>query len=116
MTAYTDIMVETLQAQEIWTYDEACEFASKHGLSNRSVISKIKSLGIDYEPKARPAAAAVVVRKSDIVANIATLAGVNFDAIEGLGKADKASLVALRDALRPTEAQMAASLAEALAS
>lgn len=116
MTAYTDIMVETLQAQETWSYDDACEFASKHGLSNRSVISKIKSLGIDYEPKARPAAATIVIRKSDIVASIATLAGVNFESIEGLGKADKASLVALRDALRPSPADLEASLREALAS
>ena len=116
MTAYTDIMVETLQAQETWTYDDACEFASKHGLSNRSVISKIKSLGIDYEPKQVAKSTIVVVRKADIVAEIAALAGVNFDRIEGLGKADKASLVALRESLKPSEAELAAALAEALAS
>lgn len=92
MTAYTDTMVETLQAQEIWTYSDAVAFAEAHSLSNRSVISKIKSLGLDYEPKPKVAKATVTIRKVDIVAQIATSLGMPFDEVEGLAKADKAAL------------------------
>ena len=99
MSSYTDTMVETLQAQGTWAYSDCVEFAEKHGLSIRSVISKVKSLGLDYEPKPTPAAGAPRIRKADTVRSIARRLDVTYEEIEGLAKADRKALSALFRAL-----------------
>lgn len=101
MSAYTDKMVAELQNNNPYNYDSAAQFAEKHSLSVRSVISKIKHLGLDYT--ARPvvkSSAGPRIRKADVVAEIATIIAVNVEALEGLAKADAASLNALREAVR----------------
>lgn len=96
MSAFTPVMVAELTEKGSFTYDEAAAFASAHNLSTRQVISKVKHLGLDYVPKAKPVASAtVVIRKSDIVRAIAAELGVDYDAIAGLAKADKAALQVL---------------------
>jgi len=101
MSNYTDSMVAALHAQDTWTYDECAAFAADHSdLTTRSVISKVKSEGLTYIPKAKPTPSATVqIRKSDVVATIAAAIGVNVEAIEGLAKADKRSLEALAKAV-----------------
>jgi hypothetical protein len=95
MSIYTDSMVAELMARDTWSYADAVAYAEKHPtVSARSVISKIKSLKLDYVAKEKPAAAGKVekVRKSDIVSDIASALSINADAISGLAKADAKAL------------------------
>ena len=100
MTAYTDTMVTEMNRIGSFNYDSASDFASKHGLSVRSVISKCHNLGIEYTPREKAVAkSAPRVRKSDVVAGIAMAIEVNGDVLAGLAKADMASLQALAVAI-----------------
>ena len=94
MSLYTESMVAELMAKDAWTYDEAVAFAEKHSsVSARSVISKIKSLKLDYAAKPKAAGAKTdKVRKSEIVSEIALALGIQAEAISGLAKADAACL------------------------
>ena len=88
-------MVTDLQSSS-WDYDSASAFASKHNLSVRSVIAKVKSLGIDYTPKPKTVSTAGPrVRKADIVDAIALAMSINADSIRGLDKADMRALTTL---------------------
>lgn len=101
MSNYTDKMVAKLtqDASSIdLDYDYAVEFASEYNISHRSVISKIKSLGLTYTPKPK-AQAMPRVRKADLVDSIAVALNVPYDTIAGLAKSDSASLVELRNAI-----------------
>ena len=100
MSQYTDAMVAQLTSAQSFDYDSASRFAEAHSLSVRSVISKVKSLGLDYTP--RPVVRKTVgerITKAQIVAEIATVVNGDVDALAGLAKADMASLVALRKAV-----------------
>lgn len=94
MSLYTESMVAELMAKDAWTYDDAVIFADMHPtVSVRSVISKIKSLKLDYTAKPKAATAKTdKVRKSEIVADIAAALNIQADAISGLAKADAACL------------------------
>lgn len=100
MTQYTNQMVSEMQQIGSFDYDSANDFASKHGLSVRSVISKVKHLGLDYtrkpvvisEGKAK-------VRKVELVAAIAVQSGADPEAVAGLAKADVRSLANLLKAI-----------------
>jgi predicted RNase H-related nuclease YkuK (DUF458 family) len=94
MSLYTESMVSELMARASWSYDDAVAFAEKHSsVSVRSVISKIKSLKLDYTAKPKAATAKTdKVRKSEIVGEIALALGIQADAISGLAKADAACL------------------------
>jgi hypothetical protein len=94
MSLYTESMVSELMGRASWSYDDAGAFAEKHSsVSVRSVISKIKSLKLDYTAKPKAAAAKTdKVRKSEIVGEIALALGIQADAISGLAKADAACL------------------------
>ncbi|MEK9699161.1 MAG: hypothetical protein VW270_25515 [Candidatus Poseidoniales archaeon] len=97
MSAYTDKMVNELKAVDSWNYDLASDYAALHGLSVRSVISKLKNLDIDYTPKPVVKAASPRIRKADIVVQIAEALGMadNAEALAGLEKADARSLTAV---------------------
>ena len=102
MSAYTEKMVNELKAVDSWTYDLASEYASSHGLSVRSVISKLKNLDLNYIP--RPvvkSANGPRVKKADIVVQIAEALGMadNAEALAGLEKADVRSLTVLLNQL-----------------
>lgn len=94
MSAYSNVMVTELTHFGGHTYESATEFASKHNLSTRSVVSKIKSLGLEYTKK--PIAGKVVrIRKADVVHVIETKLGLKDEALSGLGKADLSALLEL---------------------
>ena len=95
MSNYSEKMVKVMTAQSDWDYAKAEEFASQNNLSIRSVISKVKSLGLDYTPKPKATAKAPRIRKADIVGSIALAVGVPVDTIAGLAKADSSALVNL---------------------
>lgn len=101
MSAYTDSMVSELTKTGSFDYASAQAFAEKHNLSARSVISKVKSLGLDYTPKPKVASkGGDRVRKSDVVRAIASELGTDYDSLAGLAKADGQSLAALLTAVR----------------
>lgn len=91
MSVYTDSMVTELCASA-HTYESATQFAAKHNLSVRSVVSKIKSLGLAYEKKPVVKGSVVRIRKADVVRVIATKLGLEDEALSGLGKADMGAL------------------------
>ena len=105
MSNYTDQMVaemEVIHSNGGFTYESAKAYAEQNNLTVRSVISKIKSLGLDYTPKA-PAgksSAAPQIRKADLVRGIATALEVSYDTISGLDKADRKSLSQLLGAIK----------------
>lgn len=100
MSQYTSTMVSTLQSQA-WDYDSASAFASEHNLSVRSVISKIKSLELDYTPKPKTVSTSGPrVVKADIVDSIAKALDTDPDSLAGLAKADGRALSALLMAIR----------------
>jgi len=100
MSVYTPVMVAALNAQANWTFADAEAFAKANNLSTRSVVSKIKSLGIAYEPKPKAARKNPdAVRKTDVVAAIATQIGADADKLAGLAKADMKALSELVRAL-----------------
>lgn len=92
MSVYTDSMVTELCASA-HTYQTATAFAERHNLSTRSVISKIKSLGLAYERKPVAVKGEVTrIRKADVVRLIEIELGLKAEALSGLGKADAAAL------------------------
>jgi len=95
MSNYSTSMVTALQSQA-WDYESASAFASEHNLSVRSVISKIKSLELDYTPKPKTVSTSGPrVAKADIVSAIAKALDADPDSIAGLAKADARALSAL---------------------
>lgn len=72
MSNYTSSMVSELTAIGAFDYASAQAFAEKHNLSARSVISKVKSLGLEYAAKPKAARKA----KSDEPTKAAVLAGI----------------------------------------
>ena len=98
MSVYTDSMVTELCASA-HTYESATEFAAKHNISVRSVVSKIKSLGLAYEKKEVVRSGVVRIRKADVVRVIATKLGLEDEALSGLGKADMGALQELLQAI-----------------
>ena len=100
MSNYSQKMVKAMTAQENWDYAKAEEFASQNNLSTRSVISKVKSLGLDYTPKPKAEAKTPRVRKADVVGAIALAVGVPVDTIAGLAKADASALANLLKGVR----------------
>jgi len=101
MSNYTPKMEAEMREQESWNYEQAVAYAEQHpDLSTRSVISKVKSLGLAYTPKpAVTKSATPQVRKSDIVNAIAQAVNANSDALAGLAKADKNALTELTRAI-----------------
>jgi hypothetical protein len=99
MSQYTAKMETQLRTVGAFDYDSAAAFADEHSLSVRSVISKVKSLGLEYTPREKVVAATPRIRKADVVASIAAASGADLDAIAGLAKADLRSLQELLKAL-----------------
>ena len=100
MSNYSSSMVTALQSQS-WDYDSASAFASEHNLSVRSVISKIKSLDLDYTPKPKTVSTAGPrISKADLVISIAKALDADADELTGLAKADGRALSALLMSIR----------------
>lgn len=96
---YTPAMEQALRDAPVLNQAVAAEFAKQFGekFTARSVIAKINRMGLKYERK-QPVTKSgdPVERKEAIVAEIAELVGANLD---GLDKAPKQALQALRDHL-----------------
>lgn len=71
MAVYTSAMETTLRQSAPHSYDTAQDFAHSHGLPIRSVISKIKSMDLDYTPKEKTVSTAgPTIKKQEIVESI----------------------------------------------
>jgi hypothetical protein len=93
-------LVELTEANAgVFTYAMALAFAEANGLKHRSVIAKVKSLGLAYEPKPVKVTkqGEPVVRKAELVAAVEAALGV---AVPSLEKATKSDLQVLANALQ----------------
>lgn len=93
MSNYSEKMEAELRKIGSFNYDSAAAFADQYAdLTTRSVVSKVKSMGLEYTPRVVAKASTPRVRKSDIVAALAEQLGADADALAGLAKADMRSL------------------------
>ena len=90
---YTTDMVAVIQSYDSFNADVAQDIADQIGKSRRSVIAKIKSLGLPYAIK-RPTRkdGSPVSRKADTVAAIAKALDMPVDDLDGLAKAPRLAL------------------------
>lgn len=92
MSAYTDQEAKIVAAASPLTFEMAGQIAEKIGKTQRSVIAKAKSMGIEYIPKAKPSKRPKGETKSDLVNRIAVALGTDSDSLTGLDKANTAAL------------------------
>ena len=90
MSNYTPEMVAKIEAAAPLNLSVAKDLAADFGLSHRSVISKAKSLGVEYVKAAPAAKRATGASKSDLVAAIQK--ATNADELDGLEKATARAL------------------------
>ena len=86
MSNYTDKMEAELRKIGSFNYDSAAAFADQYAdLTTRSVVSKVKSMGLEYTPRVVAKASTPRVRKSDIVAALAEQIGADGFAADASG-------------------------------
>lgn len=90
MSNYTEEQVRDLTSQERWTFAECVAYAQKEGLKHRSVISKVKSLGLEYEPKPVKVTkqGEPVILKSVYISAIQAAVGITLPTLSKMTKAD----------------------------
>ena len=95
-SVYTPEMVEVMTASQPLNAEVCSELAHTFGkgISQRSVIAKAKSLGLDYVVKAKPARKKTAPTKMDIVRAIEKGLDADAGSLNGLVKATAQSLVA----------------------
>jgi hypothetical protein len=93
MSNYTPQMVAALMAGTVTNYDTAVSYADTNSLSVRSVIAKIKNLGLPYTPKPRALANGERVTKVELVRAIEKSLASGTDSLVGL---EKSSVTALK--------------------
>lgn len=105
VTNYTEAQEALIASMAPMDYTKAQELASDERMNDadgnarkaRSIVAKAISMGVEYNRKvATTKSGEPVVRKAELVEQIARTVEGNLD---GLEKAPKAALVALRDAL-----------------
>jgi broad specificity phosphatase PhoE len=89
-------MLATIKGYDSFNKEVATEIADKIGKSPRSVIAKIKSMGLSYTVQ-RPVRkdGSPVSRKADTVAAIAKALDMELEDLDGLAKAPRSALIAL---------------------
>jgi transposase len=101
---YTEKQVAALQnaAKQYGTLNGALagQLADELGQSKRSVIAKIKSLGLDYAVAKKPVKGTRATSKADYVAAIAKALDADASALDGLEKATALSLSGLLAAIQ----------------
>ena len=101
---YTDTQVAALQkaANDFGTLNGeiAARLADELGQSKRSVIAKIKSLGLDYAVAKKPVKGTRATSKAEYVAAIAKALDADASELAGLEKATALALSGLLAAIR----------------
>jgi len=93
---YTPEMLAVIAGYDAFNKATAAEIADKIGKSPRSVIAKIKSLGLPYTVQ-RPVRkdGSAITRKAETVAAIAKALDMDLNDLDGLAKAPRSALIAL---------------------
>jgi hypothetical protein len=94
-SVYTQAMCEKMATVQPLNAEICSTLAQEFGLTQRSVIAKAKSLGLDYTVKAKPARKKQAPSKADVVQAIAKAVDCEVSEIDGLVKAPMVSLCAL---------------------
>lgn len=92
---YTEKLVAEMRKIGQFSYEDAVKFAEEHNLSTRSVVSKVKHLGLPYTPKQKAAPKTNGVKKADLVRGIKTKLGAEGDCLDSLVNAKMADLQVL---------------------
>ena len=92
MSNYTPQMVSSLMDGAVTNYDTAVSYADGQAVSVRSVIAKVKSLGLDYTPKTRILKRGDRVTKLELVRAIEKSLASGTDSLAGLEKSNVAAL------------------------
>ena len=95
MSQITDAVVEVMEAKAPLNKDIAAEIAAQFDLKTRSVIAAAVRRQIPYDKVTRTKTGAAVVRKEDLVAQIAAKLEIPVEKLAGLEKANKQALEAL---------------------
>jgi len=99
MSNYSDNMVAEMMEIGAFTFESASAYADKYpALSTRSVVSKAKSLGLEYTPKV-VAKGVVKIRKSDVVAEITSELNLTDGELDSLVNAKAETLAVLLSAI-----------------
>ena len=99
-SVYTQAMCEKMASVQPLNAEVCSTLATEFGLTQRSVIAKAKSLGLDYVVKAKPTAKKVAPTKMDIVRAIEKGLDADSGSLDGLVKATALSLDALLSNIR----------------
>jgi len=93
---YTPSMLAVIKGYDSFNKETATEIADKIGKSPRSVIAKIKSMGLPYTVQ-RPVRkdGSAITRKAETVAAIAKALDMDLNDLDGLAKAPRSALIAL---------------------
>ena len=98
---YTENMLEELKSMGTITYDMAQEFATKYDISIRSVVAKVRSMELPYQPKVSAEKPVVPkdakVSKATVAAEIESMLNVTF---KGLDKLVLEDLIKLRNVVK----------------
>jgi len=98
---YTEKMLDQLKSMGTITYDMAQEFAAEHDISIRSVVAKVRSLELPYQPKVSAEKPKVTKdakeSKATVAAEIESMLNVTF---KGLDKLVLEDLVKLRNVVK----------------
>ena len=92
MSNYTPQMVTALMAGAVTNYDTAVSYADGQAVSVRSVIAKVKNLGLPYTPKTRTLKRGDRVTKVELVRAIEKSLASGTDSLVGLEKSSVAAL------------------------
>ena len=99
MSTYTEKQCAALINAAPVSFDDAKKFADDFGVSTQSVIGKVKSLGIDYIPKAPTPKRAKGATKAKLVDEIAGKLNADLEKLDGLANAKASALAYLLDAI-----------------
>lgn len=98
---YTEKMLDELKSMDVVTYDAAQAFAEKHNISIRSVVAKVRSMELPYQPKISPEKPKVTKdakeSKANVAAEIESMLNVTF---KGLDKLVLEDLIKLRNVVK----------------
>lgn len=91
------VLTKTATENGSVSFEMAEALGEQFGKSARSVIAKVKQLGLAYTPKAKPAKREKGLTKADLIAQIAENLGTNAEVLAGLNKATAKALSELVD-------------------
>lgn len=96
---YTDEMEAALVAAQPVTFEKAEELATEFGKTPRSVIAKVKNMGLDYVPRVVAPKRPLAKTKAEVVAELEAALNVEAGAFAGLEKATSLALANFAKAL-----------------